>query len=183
MTDEKIVMYDSPEAAEIKTLTGWVSRDGHFWGENEHMARYSGSTHKVCDKCGDVISQRSYCRKCADKREQEKFEAMPREPWDGDSPIYSSHLDKYFFNGDVFDYLEDDEDGLSEEDLMLVHCEPIHLHRIDTDIWEDELRTEDDSAEVPDAVQVALDALNESIKKAAPVAWEAGKKAVQLPLR
>lgn len=183
MVAETVVMYDSAEAAEIKTLTGWVSRDGHFWGENEHMARYSGSTHRVCNYCANVISQRSYCRKCADKREQENFESMVRVPWDGESPIYSHFLDKYFFHGEVFDYIEDSEDELANEDLMLVHCEPIYLHQLDTAIWEDELRTEDDSAEVPDGVQKALDALNAVIKSSGPVSWQPGKTAVQLPLK
>ena len=39
---EKIVTYDSAEAASIQTVTGWVSRSGRFWGNDEHMARYDG---------------------------------------------------------------------------------------------------------------------------------------------
>ena len=35
---EKIVPYDSSEAASIQTVTGWVSRSGRFWGNDEHMA-------------------------------------------------------------------------------------------------------------------------------------------------
>jgi hypothetical protein len=34
---EKIVMMDSDEAASIKTVTGWVARDGLFWGNDEHI--------------------------------------------------------------------------------------------------------------------------------------------------
>jgi len=46
---EKIVPYDSAEAASIQTVTGWVSRSGRFWGNDEHMARYDGCTHRKCD--------------------------------------------------------------------------------------------------------------------------------------
>ena len=36
---EKIVPYDSAEAASIQTVTGWVSRSRRFWGDDEHMAQ------------------------------------------------------------------------------------------------------------------------------------------------
>jgi hypothetical protein len=66
---------------------------------------------------------------------------------------------------------------------MLVHCSPNYLHLIDSDVWEDELRAEDDYMELPSEVQGALDALNEAIKKAAPVTWTAKAVRVSLPLR
>lgn len=37
---EKIIPYDSAEAASIQNVTGWVSRSGRFWGNDEQMARY-----------------------------------------------------------------------------------------------------------------------------------------------
>lgn len=37
---EKIVPYDSSEAASIQTVTGWVSRSGRFWGNDEQMERF-----------------------------------------------------------------------------------------------------------------------------------------------
>ena len=60
---EKIVMYDSPEAATYRTdIKGWVSRDGHFYGDNgpsaEHGARWSGCTHMNC-KCGTSMRKES----------------------------------------------------------------------------------------------------------------------------
>jgi hypothetical protein len=193
MDAKKVIMYESPEAASIKTITGWVSSIGHFWGDNEHMARYDGSTHKLCETCGAVVEQRSYCQPCSTRKEIEKFAAMPREPWDGESPIYSELLDKYFFNGEVFDYLEDengfeDEEGnvvapYTEADLRLVHCDPRHLHCIESDTWEDDLPSEDGGEFIPAEVQTALDALNEAIKKAGPVSWWAKAVAVQLPLK
>jgi hypothetical protein len=189
-----IVMYDSPEAAQVKTVTGWVSREGHFWGDNEHMARYDGSTHKKCETCGAVVSQRSFCTPCSTAREIEKFAAMERKPWDGDSPIYSQLLDRYFFNGEVFDVFEEgdgfeDEEGnvvtpYTEEDLRLIHCEPTYLHLLDADDWSDDLPSEDHGGDgLPDEVEVALEAFNAVLKKQGPVSWEPGKYAVQLPLK
>ncbi|EKB5404420.1 hypothetical protein OOP60_004875 [Salmonella enterica] len=45
---EKIVMMDSDEAASIRTLTGWVDRQGRFWGNDEYQARWCGATHRKC---------------------------------------------------------------------------------------------------------------------------------------
>jgi hypothetical protein len=53
MPEEKVVMYESSEAASIQTVTGWVGADGRFWGNDEHMARYCGATHRHCEKNPD----------------------------------------------------------------------------------------------------------------------------------
>lgn len=50
MKTEKIVMMDSDEAASIQTVTGWVDRQGRFWGGDEHQARWCGATHRKCKK-------------------------------------------------------------------------------------------------------------------------------------
>ena len=49
MAEKQIIMEDSPEAASIQTVTGWVSRTGRFWGNDERMARFDGSTHNRRD--------------------------------------------------------------------------------------------------------------------------------------
>ena len=49
MAEKPIIMEDSPEAASIKTVTGWVSRTGRFCGDDERMARFDGSTHNRRD--------------------------------------------------------------------------------------------------------------------------------------
>lgn len=48
MREVKVVMYESTEAASIEAVTGWVDPHGRFWGKDEHMARYCGSTHRHC---------------------------------------------------------------------------------------------------------------------------------------
>lgn len=188
METEKVVMMESAEAATYRTnISGWVSADGRFFGKDERGARYSGGTHRLCAKCEtSVVDKHSLrCRGCQNLIDREKFDALPRAPWDGESPIYSERLDKYFFHGEVWDYLEDDDDQrepYTEDNLMLVHCDPVHLHQLDTDTWQDELSTEDDFMDLPDAVAAALDVLNAAIKASGPVSWMAGKTAVQLPL-
>lgn len=75
---EKIVPYDSAEAASIQTVTGWVSRSGHFWGNDEHMARYDGCTHRKCDACETLIPVRGYtiCDQCREAKEIEKWRVI-----------------------------------------------------------------------------------------------------------
>jgi hypothetical protein len=57
MKDEKMILDTSDEAAKFVTgISGWVSRDGHFCGNDERIARYIGSTHKLCE-CGNIVEK------------------------------------------------------------------------------------------------------------------------------
>ena len=118
MTD-KIVMRDSPEAAEYRTgLSGWVSRRGLFYGDrpdSEDMARYDGCTHVACKYCS-APAQKSYaaCQECRDKKDLERFEALPRADWDGKAMLYSEARDKYYAGPD------DAEDELEEGETLAV---------------------------------------------------------------
>jgi len=184
--DKKIVMYDSPEAAKQVTVTGWLSRLNHFFGDDEHIARYDGCTHRPCNTCGSPTEKHYiYCETCRNQREIEKYKEMPRKPWDGDGMIYSEAADKFFSDwGEVEDYLYDnselpEENSLKAEDLRLVICKPQYLCEVETTYWEDALSTSDgDEIDPPDEVIEALRSLNEAIKKAGPVSWQPGKYAV-----
>ncbi|MGJ0580578.1 DNA N-6-adenine-methyltransferase, partial [Xenorhabdus bovienii] len=79
-----VVMHDSSEAASIKTVTGWVSRDGQFWGDDERMARYCGATHRQCENNPNhpIIAMRDYCELCHTEERHNRFNAMERQQWD-----------------------------------------------------------------------------------------------------
>src|ERR1035437_3570679 len=128
MAEDKIVMADSDEAASIKTVTGWVSRTGRFWGGDEKMARYDGSTHRLCE-CGEVIANRSYCSKCSDRKKHEQYLALPKMAWDGVTPLHLHGTDLYFF--DAEELLEHcAELGCQPKDLALVVCAPKYAREI-----------------------------------------------------
>lgn len=182
--EEKIVMYDSPEAAIFKTgLSGWVSRNGQYWGQDEHMARWCGSTHRTCETCGAVYENRSYCSPCHQKKRQEQFLALPEEDWDGTGPVCLWDDDKYFWDEDsLVEYMYEllEECGENEEpSLGVVKCEPQHLHTVDYDTWCDELPDEGDG-ELPEEVAVKVEELNKAIRESGPVSWWAGKIRVNL---
>jgi len=41
----KFIMRDSEDAAQLKTVTGWVSSKCRFFGDSEYAARYDGCTN------------------------------------------------------------------------------------------------------------------------------------------
>ena len=180
MTEKPVILYDSPEAASIKTVTGWVARTGEFWGDNEHMARYCGSTHRRCETegCQSIVARNSFtiCDDCRRKKDLAKFEAKPKVAWDGVGMLFADACDEYFSGlEEAQDFAEDR--GLALADLRLVICEPNHLRPVYEDHWCDDMA---EDGELPDEVAKALDALNEAIKDAGPVSWTPGKFALDL---
>jgi hypothetical protein len=179
-TTKLIVMRDSPEAASIKTVTGWVSRTGRFFGQDERLARYDGCTHQKCstEGCEAIIEIRGFtiCDACRHAKDLAKFNAMPRKEWDGTGMIFSDAHDKYF--NDLWEAQDALEDGETLADLRLIICEPNFLRQVDVDHWNDDLP--EDVDELPDAVSDALEALNKAIDAAGPVSWHPGKFSVDL---
>ncbi|AMC34772.1 hypothetical protein [Janthinobacterium sp. B9-8] len=158
------IMYASPEAASIQTVTGWVSSRGRFFAHDEHMARYDGSTHKLCE-CGAEVDQKSYCSPCALKKLQARFDAMPYQAWNGKDWLYSHSADRYFDNpSQIIEYCEEEE--VSVFDLQLVFCisnlpEQINL----TEIWRDDMPEDGDESHIPAPILNALAVLNKAIKE------------------
>ncbi len=171
MTD-KIVMFDSPEAAKLTTITGWVSRTGQFFGDDERRARWSGCTHETCEECGH-IHERGCCRECLNKRDIQAWKNAPRAPWDGKTPLYSEKYDKYFFwNAEqaAQELAEDMDQTLA--DLLLYICEPRYASPVSDDYFCDDLP---EDGELPDAIQDAMERFNAAIKAAGPLSWTPGK--------
>ena len=145
-----VVLAESEEAASIKTVTGWVSRTGRFWGEDEFMARWDGSTHKVCE-CGDLITKNSFCIKCHYRREHEKYIAMTSVTWDGEVPLNLYGTDIYFFDEDsILDHCANVK--CQPQDLPLVICVPKFATPIDgTEHFSDDLP---EDCELPEVITV-----------------------------
>ena len=175
MTEEKIILAESDEAAKFVTgLSGWVDRNGVFWGQLEEMARYSSATHKRCEECKEAIIRRGYrfCANCQEKKDIERYSKLERKDWDGESYLYSDRDDVYFSDyQELHDYIYERE--IENVDLLrLIICEPEHLRELDADYWADDLP---EDAELPESVWSAIDALNASLKDAGIVSWHPGK--------
>lgn len=177
MGNKKVIMYDSPEAAEKKTVTGWFSRDGRFWGKDESMARYSGCTHKKCE-CGGITERGyTYCKVCRGKRHVQAYMARPYK--DIEYPVYSDALDKYFFSeDDLIDYCFDEE--VDTHDLMLIICQENRYTHIGFSQWDD-IMPEDSDGDLPQSLLDAIKACNEVIDKLPPASYGPGKYRTTFP--
>jgi hypothetical protein len=169
--EEKQIMYESDEAAKLMTVTGWVSSKGRYWGKDEHMARWEGSTHSLC-KCGAIKeTSRIECDKCYAKKKIELFNAYPFKEWDMVTPLTLFDDDKYFFGPeDIDEYLEENE--LKSEDLRLVICYPNHMQEVDYSIWDDILPEDGD---LPKNILDKINELNTLIRKTNPISWSPSK--------
>jgi hypothetical protein len=184
-TETEVILPSDPRAAHYVTdIKGWVSRDGRFYGDDERLARWAGSTHNACEAC-EAVTERPYtkCPACRAKNAADRHAKREMKPWDGVGFIYSDALGKYFADADdLDDYLADD-DALGLDELRLLHCEPIFAAEIDPgEHYHDSLP--DDSEDVPAWLDEAFDALNETIRKHRQVSdalsWVPGKIAVDI---
>lgn len=168
--EEKIIMYESEEAAKQMTVTGWVSSTGRFWGKDEHMARYEGSTHKLCE-CGNLTSKHwTRCETCISKAEIERYNNLPYKDWDGETMLAIYGDNQYFSDEDDILYYMEDNEIESSKDLMLVICEPNYPGSISSSIWDDIIPEEG-----CDELDKLVNEFNEKLKQLPPTSWRPGK--------
>lgn len=180
---EQIVHYASPEAASIQTVTGWVDRFGRFWGNDEHMARYSGCTHRPCESCGEPIRREGWtcCNACRKKKDAERWATLPEADNDEGNMIYSAAADRYFADWDeAIEYAVGGE-YTDLRALMLQPTEANHLQQIDDEYWCDVLPEDSGIDDVDGAVAKALKALNTAIAMAPPVSWSPTNERLAIP--
>lgn len=185
---------DSPEAAALTTLTGWVSRVGSFHGDDEYVARYAGATHARCKVCnGPSRKSSTVCDECSRLGQPARYAALPTEPWDGYVMLYSWAVERYFDSpGAAEEYLEDDSDDGSRAtpaegetptlktlaDLLLVLTEPEYPQEIDEDRWLEMLPEGDD--QLPSELQDAVDRFNASLDTMDALSFQPRRVAVDL---
>lgn len=173
---DKIILSTSPEAASLQTVTGWVSRTGIFYGNDERIARFAGCTHVPCDACGKVTEKLwTHCEECRKTREIARYEAMPRKPWDGQAMLYSEAWDEYFDDPGAAEEALDE--GQTLADLRLVICEPNYGRPLDDDYFCDELG---EDGHLPVILESAIETFNEALAKAPALSWSPGKYALEL---
>ena len=181
MKTTQIILPCSPLAATRQTVTGWVSRDGFFYGDgdsNERTARYAGSTHSECRECGAVCSKNyTLCNSCKATTDAAAYAALPRAPWGGQM-LYSEARDEYFNEvGDAIDALDD---GQTLADLWLVLCEPQKPPLLEEDFFADCLPEDGNWNNLPKELQDAADAFNIVASEVKPFAWYPSKVALDL---
>lgn len=180
MNTDKVILKDSPESATFRTdISGWVSAKGHFYGKDESLARYDGSTHKPCTTCGKLSKKEwayDVCNDCLHEKQVEKIRQRETVPYNPETPVVIANSDIYFFDEEsLWEHLSDSE--APEGSILLEVCEPQYLNEINSEIWERVLPMDGEvediiSKEVLDLV----DQLNAKIREHPPVSWIPGKK-------
>jgi len=179
MDDDKMVLSTSDEAAKFLTgLSGWVSRHGIFWGKDEHMARYDGCTHRPCNNCGKPVEKVTgwmLCDECRKKSDDERFAALERREWDGETPLTLFDGDEYFFERkSLDDFCE--EHGTTIGKLQLIICEPNYAHEINSDFYCDELPEDQSLDDVAPGLAAKIDEVNAYIRETRPIlSWGPSK--------
>ena len=176
MEHKEEIMYGDDRAAQFVTnLSGWVSRHGRFFGNDEgseNVARYDGCTSRECEICGKSTGNKGYviCRDCKEKKNIEKYLAMPEKEWDGKSVLYSDAYDEWL---DDIDEADDYGFIVNRDELRLVIAEPVYYHGINDEYYVDIIPEDGD---VDGDVLALVAKYNADIKALQRVAsWEPGK--------
>ena len=180
-----VVPFDSDEAAQRKTVTGWLSRNGIFYGDDERTARYDGCTHTPCEKCCKLIERgRTICDGCLALRDIANHTTAPKQAWDGDAPLVIYNTNTYFFGEDELEWYCT-EHSVSRDELLLMLCDPQYPRPVDVmDLVEDIMPEDFDEWDIPAPIREAVDQLNKAIKESGAISWTQGKYAAiftQLP--
>ena len=179
------IMYDSDEAAQRVTLSGWKSRDGFFWPDKddpkfaEHHARWGGCTHILCKECGDHTHEKHWtcCSHCRQKKSDARYESLEFQEWNGE-PLCLWDGDEYFFSEDDIELFADEHEIEDVSTIKLVICEPQYASEIDVDDMFCDLLPEDMYVhDVAPKLAEAMATVNDLIRKKEEImCWMPGKK-------
>jgi len=176
MKADEMVLPEDEQAAKRVTVTGWVARDGRFYGDDERLARWVGATHVRCSSCQQPTQKGwTICEACRREKRQAKYDAREIREWDGEM-IYSERTDDYY--GDP-DEARDAAESLEipADEMMLLLCEPVLVRELTSEYWDDDLPGED--GEAPGWLDEAIAAFNAAVQ-GKTLSWRPGKYAMRL---
>lgn len=186
---KKILITDDNSATYVTNLKGWVSSNGIFFGEDEELARYNGSTHRHCSNknCGEIVEKyKSYCNECAHDNYIKKFNNLPIVDYKNETckVIFSDLLEEYFSDESyLYDRISEycienniNKDIFDETIFRLQPCYEIKL----TEIQEDDILAVDSFSnydiELSKDILIYLELLNKEINNFKTGIYEAKNK-------
>ena len=173
---KKILITDNEAATYFTDIKGWVSSKGNFFGEDEEVARYDGSTHTVCSTkdCGEIVEKyKIFCDKCTHNNYIKRFNNLPVSDYKNEdcNVIFSDLLEEYFSDeSDLYDRISEyciknsiDKDNFDESLFRLQPCKEIKLSEIqESDILSEDIFSDYD-IKLPREIIIYLDLLNKEI--------------------
>lgn len=175
MINKDIYLEGSEIELEKKTVEVYVSKKGGMF-LTEDSALKDSYTHKYCEKHDHTHAINSYCYKCSEDRQLQRYYNMEEVEYGG-GWIYSEEYEEWFSDlGEAEEVAEYHQVGL--KDLHLVVCTPNDLREVESDYWEDIWY---DGAQLPSEVEDALEKLNKVIREHGKnFSWEAGNKRIKV---
>lgn len=168
------------EAAErLTNIAGWICKTCRtFYGDQagaERAARYCCEKDHACDLEGCPNRAEKpyiYCKPCRDKKDRERWLALPEVEWDGETPLVLHDDDTYFFSADdLQEYL--DEHGLTLEQVQLVVAVPEEKPQFDMSEHLSDYLPEGMEMECAEDTKINA-VVNRWIEKHAPDVWVPG---------
>ncbi|CAH7413015.1 conserved hypothetical protein [Vibrio chagasii] len=152
LVNNKSLVHYNDAPVEYKSATGWFDKNGRFWGEDEHMARWCSCDVIECstDGCSNetAVKGSTKCISCSESSAIEKWTSSVKRCQPSDN-LYSDKLDLYF-NGieSVVEHIvENDLKSETLSSLRLYVCEENFPTEIDMDCHLEEFLPEDFTAE------------------------------------
>jgi len=171
--DNPIILQSSDEAATRRAIPeGWVSRHGRYYGDDEKLARWDGSTHNVC-ACGNVVEKMyTACAECRAILQKERYDNRQEKEWNGTDVLYSDAFDFYLYpeEEDLYEHCE--EHDCAPEDLQLLICDKVFPRKLEEEYFYDDLPEEGD---MPAELLDAISEFNERVSKMPPMCWQPSK--------
>ncbi|MCW7548413.1 hypothetical protein OO184_10785 [Photorhabdus sp. APURE] len=180
------VLDTSPLAAQYKTVTGWVSREGRFFGEDEYAARWNGADLITCKKNPhhEPFQKHSWCTACRAEAIEKMYAEMSRQKWDGTTPISIFGDDEYFYSLDeLLDFCYCNE--VQPQDLKLVLCQPVYPKKLDfDDTYEVIMDNRPEDVDIQNyynpVIDDLIDRINYQIEKLSEISWKQSNIAVYI---
>lgn len=174
MTEEKIVMFDTPGIAIPETLEVWKALDGRHYLTKE-LAVQASYTHENCLSCGKAVVERGRrCSECNHKFDMARWVARTQKSAGEDTMLYSDTLEA-FFNGvsELCDAVSELEGTPDVRELRIRHCRPVYPDPLDEDTYLCDMLAED--SEVPGELMELIADFNEKVKALNLIlSWEPG---------
>lgn len=170
MKTNEIILYEDQSAARfVENISGWVDKNGRFFGKDEHMARHSSCTHRRCE-CGELTEKTfTKCSKCREIAKIQRHNNRKFQEWDGKEMVYSDKFQRFFYDADEIETFCEEEE-IEPSELRLLLCVPQHFRQVDEDYWS-EVLPEDSDGELPNKLKEALIAFNEVVASLPPASY------------
>lgn len=173
---ERVLVTDKT-ATKVEGMRLWKSIKGGFF-LNEDAANRDGATHDICECLGVKMIGLALCDECTDKRQLEKYKALPKTPYAGGMLFLDDGNEGLYF--DAMEPLAEwcDDSGIYLDDAQVYLAEENRPGELDESFFSDYLG---DGQDLPEEFMEFIDDFNARLRKLPPLTWVSSGVAVAVP--